>query len=167
MISLSMVELMVEVMDEPRGEKGAAEGLIEKLKEFRCVLSRDPMRHAIQFFHERDLSVAQVATLLALRDREERTISDTANEIGLSLAATSQLVERLVREGLVSRSEDPEDRRRKQLSLSAEGRALLESTDRAYFSAMGRAFDGMPDEVMRRLEAALAEAIEHLDQPAP
>ena len=146
--------------------RGVAEGLIEKLKEFRWVLSRDPMRHAIQFFHARDLSVAQVATLLALRDREARTISDTANEIGLSLAATSQLVDRLVREGLVSRSEDPEDRRRKQLSLSAEGTELLESVDRAYFSAMGRALDGMPDAVMTRLEEALGEAVEHLSKRA-
>jgi DNA-binding HxlR family transcriptional regulator len=81
-----------------------AERVLDAFKAFRSVVLRDSMRQTIKFLHERNLSLAAVATLMALRERGDQTISTLAREIGLSVAAMSQLVERLVQDDLVRRT---------------------------------------------------------------
>lgn len=160
---------MPHTLDNEPGsaQRGRTAALADRLKEFQCVVTRTPMRYAIQALHARDFSLAQVSTLLALRERGAWSIGDMAQEIGLSLAATSQMVERLVREGLVHREEDPDDRRRKHLALSPQGAELLESIDRAYFQAMESAFRQVPPELVDRLEEALGGVIRHFAPDGP
>jgi DNA-binding MarR family transcriptional regulator len=52
-------------------------------------------------------------------------ISDVGDHLGITNAATSQMVQRLVEQGLLERTEDPTDRRVKQLTLTTAGRALI------------------------------------------
>jgi DNA-binding MarR family transcriptional regulator len=50
--------------------------------------------------------------------------------LGISIAAASQMLERLVQLGLISRTEDPEDRRVKKLVLTEKGqRTMRESIE--------------------------------------
>jgi DNA-binding MarR family transcriptional regulator len=49
-----------------------------------------------------------------------------ADDLGVTNAAASQMVDRLVQLGMLERSEDPEDRRARQLRLTDLGRALVE-----------------------------------------
>jgi MarR family transcriptional regulator for hemolysin len=53
-------------------------------------------------------------------------ISDVSQQMGITNAAASQLVDRMVRLGLVDRMADPIDRRIKRLALTPEGHALAE-----------------------------------------
>lgn len=53
--------------------------------------------------------------------------SELAEAKQISRAAVSQAVEALVQKGLVSRAQDPQDRRHVRLSLTAEGENLLGS----------------------------------------
>jgi DNA-binding MarR family transcriptional regulator len=52
-------------------------------------------------------------------------VSDIGEYLGITSAASSQLLNRLVEEGLVERSEDPEDRRHKLLVLTPAGREMV------------------------------------------
>jgi DNA-binding MarR family transcriptional regulator len=45
-------------------------------------------------------------------------------EFGVSIAAVSQLLEKMVQQGLVHRSEDPQDRRNKVLVLTEDGKKI-------------------------------------------
>ena len=49
-----------------------------------------------------------------------------ALNLGVTNAASSQLIDRLVVSGLIERTEDPTDRRAKQLTITTKGRTVLE-----------------------------------------
>ena len=48
--------------------------------------------------------------------------------LGVTNAAASQLVDRLVQNGLIERSEDPLDRRVKQLKLTTKGKEIIQES---------------------------------------
>jgi DNA-binding MarR family transcriptional regulator len=52
-------------------------------------------------------------------------ISDVGVHLGVTNAAASQMVDRLVQLGLLSRTEDLQDRRVKKLTLTPHGRSLI------------------------------------------
>jgi DNA-binding MarR family transcriptional regulator len=78
------------------------------------------------FMDETGLSFSQVNTLMRLHFAGQADISDISQQMGITNAAASQLVERMVRLGLLDRMADPIDRRIKRLALTPEGHALAE-----------------------------------------
>jgi len=72
------------------------------------------------------LSMSQMKVLMLLAVGGERRMSDLAPQLGISLSTLSSLVERLVEADLAQRGEDPRDRRSVLVSLTSEGRALLD-----------------------------------------
>ena len=96
-----------------------ARGVLQALKTFRALVLRDAMRQTVRFLHGRNASLASIVALMVLQKQGSQSVSQLAREVGLSLAATSQLVDRLVRDKLVARRESPVDRRRKQLALTS------------------------------------------------
>ena len=86
--------------------------------------------HGTDFFEtvgELDLSFTQVRALSILaRDVERATLGELGERLGLSLAAVSRAVEGLVKRGHVTRAEDADDRRFKQVAATDEGRALMD-----------------------------------------
>ncbi|MGZ6346416.1 MAG: MarR family winged helix-turn-helix transcriptional regulator [Anaerolineales bacterium] len=78
------------------------------------------------FMDESGLSFSQVNTLMRLHFAGQADISDISEQMGITNAAASQLVERMVRLGLLDRMPDPIDRRIKRLALTTKGHALAE-----------------------------------------
>jgi DNA-binding MarR family transcriptional regulator/ribosomal protein S18 acetylase RimI-like enzyme len=84
--------------------------------------------------------------------------------LGIDEAQLSRMVARLTREGIVERTADAGDARRVLLSLTAEGRALLEGVtgqSRAALAAL------VPEARREGLAAALAQARALLEPPSP
>lgn len=104
-----------------------------------------------------DLALSQVR-MLALIDRLPSCgIGDLADYMGVSSAATSRSVERLVRRGLVDRSTAGEDRRAVDLVVTPEGRTALKQYQAAVRDALAELTASLdPDKVH--------EAIALLDQ---
>ena len=96
------------------------------LREWAEVFMRRSMREFLYFMKETGLSTTQLSTLMRLYYHGSCPISDIGDYLGITRAATSQMAQRLVEQGLMVRSEDAADRRVKQLTLTAEGRALIE-----------------------------------------
>lgn len=88
------------------------------------ALLRPPLAEFRQV-HELELTLSQLAALLFLGEAGPQTVSALATRIGLSRAATSHLIERLVRRKLLHRAEDPDDRRQKRVTLARSGERLL------------------------------------------
>ena len=61
-------------------------------------------------------------------------MSDLGEDLGTSSAAASQLLHRMVQLGLIERSEDPNDRRIKQLNLSQKGLEFLNQCFQASYT---------------------------------
>jgi DNA-binding MarR family transcriptional regulator len=104
-----------------------------------------------------DLALSQVR-MLALIDRLPNCgIGDLADYMGVSSAATSRSVERLVRRGMVTRSTAGEDRRAVDLAVTPAGRSALKQYQASVRGAL--------DELTGSLDAEkVHEAIALLDQ---
>jgi len=68
-----------------------------------------------------ELTVPQLRVLLFVRRTPGVGLSAVAEHVGVTKASASTLVDRLVRAGFIDRSDDPGERRRIQLRLTAAG----------------------------------------------
>ena len=84
------------------------------------------MRDSARFVKASGFSMPQFFLLMHLRHHANCGISDLSEHLETTNAATSQLVDKLVQAGLLERTEDPHDRRAKQVSLTPAGEAFIE-----------------------------------------
>jgi len=84
------------------------------------------MRNFLRYVRESGLSVSQFAVLFYLSRKQSSDVTSLGEYLGVSSAAVSQLLERLVKQGLILRSEDPNDRRVKQIVLTDRGNQILD-----------------------------------------
>jgi DNA-binding MarR family transcriptional regulator len=96
------------------------------LRQWMDVFMTRSHHHLIRYLKTADLSMAQFGTLMRLRHDEHCGVGDIAEQMSISNAAASQLVDKLVQHGLVERAEDADDRRMKRLSLTPKGNRVLE-----------------------------------------
>jgi DNA-binding MarR family transcriptional regulator len=80
-----------------------------------------------------------------------------AQQLKLSAGAVTELVEVLVREGLVRRDTDPDDRRAVVLALTAEGRRVCERYELAASSALAQVLGRLTPPQRRRLRTTFAD----------
>jgi DNA-binding MarR family transcriptional regulator len=83
------------------------------------------MRDFKRLLDETSLSYSQVAVLMRLKHGGRSGVSEIGGHMGITKAAASQAVDRLVDLGLVERTEDPDDRRARRLALTQAGQAMV------------------------------------------
>ena len=86
------------------------------------------IRDFMRFMKQQGLSMPQINALMYIYHAGECQVSDIGILADASKAAASQLVERLVQQGLVERQEDPANRRMKIVKLSSKGHELIRSS---------------------------------------
>ena len=79
-----------------------------------------------RFIGKTGMSFTQINVLMRRFYHGRCGVSEIGSQMGVSNAAASQIVNRLVQAGFLDRREDPEDRRAKLLSLSPIGRSMIE-----------------------------------------
>jgi DNA-binding MarR family transcriptional regulator len=84
------------------------------------------MRSMAQYVKEKGLSMPQFSIMMRLYYQGGCEVHDIGTALDISAAGASQLVDRLVQGGLLVRAENPDDRRVRQIELSAKGRALID-----------------------------------------
>jgi DNA-binding MarR family transcriptional regulator len=109
-----------------------------------------------RFMDESELSPTQVNVLMRLHFGGRCDVSDIGTGLGVTNAAASQTVDRLVQRGLLARTEDPVDRRVKQVTLTAEGVALVERSFEARRRWMDELTRLLPLEQQEEIASALA-----------
>jgi DNA-binding MarR family transcriptional regulator len=113
------------------------------------------------------LSMPQFSILMQLYQRGDCGISDISDRFEISNAAASQHVENLVQAGLIGRTEDPHDRRAKQIQLSEKGRALIQHGFGARYQwvdQLAKAIEPKDQEKIAEALAILTEAARKLDK---
>ena len=89
-------------------------------------------------------------------------MSEVSERFDISAAAASQLVDKLVQAGYLERTEDPNDRRAKLLTLSAKGEELVQQgTEERY-----RWMDDLTSKLSTEEQAKVVEALNILTQAA-
>ncbi len=100
--------------------------LTKVIREWSEVFMQRSMRDFKRFMDTTGLSFSQINILMRLFHRGSTNVSEIGEQLGVTNAAASQAVDRLVGMGLIERTEDPEDRRTKRLELTPKGRAAIE-----------------------------------------
>jgi DNA-binding MarR family transcriptional regulator len=107
------------------------------------------------------LTFTQVKTLGVLRESEgPLTVKALSDVLGLSLPAVSRAVESLVRRGEVRREEDLEDRRFKNVDLTAKGRDTFDQLAARRMEGIKHFVEGMEPSQREALAAALRPIVE-------
>lgn len=83
------------------------------------------MQKSFRFSKEAGLSFAQMITLHKLR-HGQAAVSEFSAMLSISNAAVSQMLEKLVEQDLVIRTESSRDRRHKTLDITEKGKVLLQ-----------------------------------------
>lgn len=93
----------------------------------------------------------------------ERQVSTVAAACGRHVSSASRLVDTLVARSLVTRVEDPDDRRAALLELTPAGEQVLEQIRDQHLTLIAAALDGLPPDERARVVHALecfADAVE-------
>jgi DNA-binding MarR family transcriptional regulator len=107
---------------------------------------------------ETGLGFIQFKALVAIAgdESEERcTVKLAAERLGVSVPSASRAVDELVKRGLATRVEDPDDRRVRRVSLTAAGRELSDRVMDARVAGLERFVETLSATERRKLEAAL------------
>lgn len=157
--------------DPPSLQEASAVRLGASVRRLQQHLAPHLMSQMAGEMQDYELSFSQMGSLFQLRAQGQLTVSALGERAHLSLSAASQLVERLVRRGLLERREDPDNRRQKLVMLSAKGRDVLERFERITAAAYATVLADVPPAVLTRADESLREVLAHLPPsracPAP
>lgn len=134
----------------------------------------------LRVIEESGLSMTQCKALLELggigASSDPRQVGELADTFGVSVPSMSRAVDALVKKKLVTRLEDPEDRRVRRVAITAKGTQLvdtllvvrqagLEAFAESLSPAQRRKLDAAIDALMDR--EGIAETYEHLKGVGP
>ncbi len=134
----------------------------------------------LRVIEESGLSLTQCKVLLELgglgQTAEAWQVGDLAEVFGVSLPSMSRAVDALVKEKLATRVEDPDDRRARQVRITAKGKDLvetlvtvrqagLEAFAATLSAAQRRKLDAAVESLMDRED--IAQTYEHLKGAGP
>lgn len=132
----------------------------EILKEFTSLIGTLGQRQFARYMYNNGLSHPQMMTIGRLYKHGGVGISEMSDHLGTTDAAVSQLIDRLVNQGFVERNECPADRRKKEVVLTAKGRAVIDSLNEQSDSLVDAILEQIPQEQMPLITDALTVIIE-------
>jgi DNA-binding MarR family transcriptional regulator len=101
------------------------------------------------------VTFAQLKLLRLVGRQHHLTVGDVAAFLGVSSAAASKAVDRMVRGGFLQRAESKDDRRALEVSVTEEGRALLDDFDARSGRALLRLLSGVAPRHLREISEGL------------
>ena len=139
----------------------SSDPFIRALQDWGRIFMRRSMRKMLHYAKGSGLSLSQLSALLHIY-RGESGVSEVGEYLGVSSAAASQMLERLVQMGLVTRTEDPNDRRAKRIALTEEGQRIVEES----LSARQTWLNELAENLLDEDKTTITEALEILIQAA-
>lgn len=148
-------------------QAGGRPSLEQLMLDFVRKLSHLSNGESLALLNQSGLTLPQVITLHILRDHGDCSISELADVLRLSRAASSHLAERLVQKNLVLRVEDETDRRHKRVSITTRGASLTTKLDNTRFRAMEHSLSVLSADTRLQLLTAIERAFKELLEHAP
>jgi len=106
-----------------------------------------------------ELTREQLRVIFLLSFKGRASPGEVAESFGVPKANVTSVIDRLVGKGLVSRQENPGDRRSYILSLTEEGRSQVERLREIGAARIKRVLERMPDEALASLRTGLESLI--------
>jgi DNA-binding MarR family transcriptional regulator len=101
------------------------------------------------------LTQAQLLCMRFVDRHPECSVGEIADGLAVSNAASAKLVDRLVKKQILTRAENPLDRRVLKIELTSTGKNLLKKASRIEQERFEQIIKAMPPEAVRELERGL------------
>ncbi len=135
------------------------------------VFMHRSMYNFVRFTRGKGLSMSQVNAMFHIKHGDSSGVTDIGEHLGITSAAASQMLERLVQQGYILRSENPADRRIKRLDLTSEGKQLVRESIRArqqWWDDLAALMSPQEQETVTQAMNLLIEKVDQLEQlPEP
>lgn len=105
--------------------------------------------------HNESVTITQFRTLVVLGNQPDLTLNQLADHLGVNASTAMRMINRLLKAGLVSRRENPNDRREILLGLSEAGRDIVDTVTNRRRAEINRIVTAMPAAHRTELIAAL------------
>jgi DNA-binding MarR family transcriptional regulator len=123
-----------------------------------CTAMNDLLERTLAAAIDEPLMMSQVKLLLLVaRPGERLKVTDVAEFLGVTNAAASRAIDRLVQRDLVDRAVSVEDRRAVELSLTPHGRELLDRFASVRNQELLRLMGGYPPSKLERAATLMDE----------
>lgn len=132
---------------------------VSTLHQWIEVFMRRSMRNFFHYARNSGLSMSQLSALFHLHHMGSSGVTDLGDHLGVTSAAASQMLDRLVGQNLIQRTEDPTDRRVKQIALTDQGCGVLEAGFRARVAWLDDLGEALSDREKDDVTSALAVLI--------
>ena len=130
--------------------------LHQALLDWVHISMRRTMHEFTRWMNRSSLSNSQLGALMRLYYHGDCPISDIGDHLGITAAAASQMVDRLVQNGLLQRDEDPDDRRVKRITLTTKGKTLVQEGVEARLKWLRDLESALPKGEHREIIASLS-----------
>jgi DNA-binding MarR family transcriptional regulator len=104
---------------------------------------------------------AQIGVLMILAHEGALTLKDIAERLCMSSSAATQLIDSLVKDKIIARTEDIDDRRKIRLSLTPAGRKRLLLAKKLYIGAFIKLLDPLTDTELLQWKKLQEKIIQH------
>lgn len=110
-----------------------------------------------------ELTIVQLQALIAIGS-EKHTVTEVAEELGVTLPTTTVLLDKLVKMKLVDRKTDRADRRITRLALTKKGRQLLDNLMKQKVVCMKSILSSVPEPDKKELLRIFNSLFTRLEQ---
>jgi len=132
-----------------------SQSLEKTFNEWMSLNMRNSLGNFMRFAKERNFSIPQLSALIHLSQTEDCNITGLGVEFGVTNAAVSQVMEKLVQQGLVLRTEHPDDRRHKVLILTEEGKQIAHEGMIERQKWLTRLIDSLTEDERQQIDQSL------------
>ena len=142
------------------------DSLVTTLQEAFSIFRRRMMGNLFVYAKDNGLSMPQFGAMFHIFHSGGCGVSDIGIDLGVTNSAASQMLDRLVQTKLISRSEDPLDRRGKLLVLTDKGREILVKGNLAnqlWLEDLARSMTPAEQEQVRQAIAILIDKAHQLE----
>lgn len=140
---------------------------IDTLQKWMHVVMHNSMLNLTRFARENGYSMSQLMALNYINRKGPCGITNLGEDLGISSPAASQMMDRLVQNGLILRTEDPNDRRSKLVALTDKGQEIITESLRARNVWMDDLETALSPEELERVLEALDILIQRGTQTSP
>jgi len=140
------------------------DSLVATLQEWFGIFRRRMMGSFFIYARDNGLTMAQMGAMFHILQKGACGVSDIGSDLGVTNSAASQMLERLVQLKLITRSENPIDRRVKQIVLTDRGRQILRESSRANQDWLEELVQTLVAEEQEQIQSALVILIDKAHQ---
>jgi len=137
--------------------------LIERIEGHERGFMRLMARENAAGLFSSNLTMRQIKVLMVLDIEESLSMHELADRLGVGLATTTGIVDRLAAQDLVARREDPSDRRIRRIELSAHGHDVIDQMRNSGRERKRRVLRRLDEDLLSafdRVMQAIAQAVE-------